>query len=104
MLGLDNELIGVARVLVVVDQAGDEGAKEVVALQALDHVAIAHEVVQPLDTVKNMRHAMVRILLEVAHLKLTRQRCKVLQWNVERVEEAVVLEDLEGQELEGCLV
>ena len=47
---------------------------------------------------------MVRILLEVAHLELSRQRCEVLQWNVERVEEAVVFEDLEGQELKGCLV
>ena len=104
MLGLHNELIGVARVLVVVDQAGDEGAQEIVALQALDHITIAHQIVQPLHAVENVRYAMVRILFEVAHLELSRQRCKVLQWNVERIEEAVVLEDLESQELKGCLV
>ena len=90
--------------LVVVDEACDEGAKDVMFLEAFDDVAVDHEVMHALDAVEDVRHAVVGVLLEVAHLNLASKRGQVLQWYVEDVEEVMVLEDLEGEELEGALV
>ena len=77
VLSLHNELIRVARVLIVMDQTRDEGTEDIMLLQTLLHVAIDHEIVQSLHTIQNMRHTMVWIFFKVAHLELTSERSQV---------------------------
>mmetsp|Transcript_11512 Transcript_11512/g.15533 ORF Transcript_11512/g.15533 Transcript_11512/m.15533 type:complete len:252 (+) Transcript_11512:804-1559(+) len=73
-------------------------------LEDFDDLAVGHHVVQSLDAVKDVKGAMVGVVLEVAHLKLTREVHECLQRNVELVEEVLLIEEFEAEELEGVLL
>ena len=73
-------------------------------LQTFLNIAINHEIVHALNTVKDVGHTMVWVLFEIAHLNLASKSSEVFQWNMEYIKEIMVLEDLEGEELEGTLV
>ena len=85
--------------LVVVHQGRDVGREHVMLLQGLYDVTIRGQVVESLDGVKDVRHAMIRILFEVAHCKLTSEIDTVLERDVVEVVEVLVLEQLEREEL-----
>ena len=104
MLGLHNELIRVAWMLIIMDQTCDEGTKDIMLLKTLLHVAIDHEIVQSLHTIQDMCHTVIRVFFKVAHLELTCKRSQVFQRNVELIEEVVMPEDLEAQELQRVLI
>ena len=103
MLGSDHELVRVARMLVVVDQAGDEGGEVVMLLQTLLDTALLEEEVQTLQTVQDMDHVVVVILFEVAELHFCSEIAHGLELDVVQFEEVVVFEYLEGQELQTVL-
>ena len=103
MLRSDDELVRVARMLVVVDQAGDEGSEVVMLLQALLDAALFQEEVQALQAVQDVNHVMVVILLEVSELHFCGEIAHGLELNVVQFEEVVVFEYLEGQELQTVL-
>ena len=103
MLGSDHELVRVARMLVVVDQAGDEGGEVVMLLQTLLDTALLEEEVQTLQTVQDMDHVVVVILFEVAELHFCGEIAHGLELDVVQFEEVVVFEYLEGQELQTVL-
>ena len=103
MLGSDHELVRVARMLVVVDQAGDEGGEVVMLLQTLLDTALLQEEVKALQTVQDMDHVVVVILFEVAELHFCGEIAHGLELDVVQFEEVVVFEYLEGQELQTVL-
>ena len=103
MLGSDHELVRVARMLVVVDKAGDEGGEVVMLLQTLLDTALLEEEVQTLQTVQDMDHVVVVILFEVAELHFCGEIAHGLELDVVQFEEVVVFEYLEGQELQTVL-
>jgi len=103
MLCSDDELVRVAGMLVVVNQAGDEGGEVVMLLQALLDTALLQEEVQTLQTVQDMDHVVVVIFLEVSELHFCGEIAHGLELNVVQFEEVVVFEYLEGQELQTVL-
>ena len=103
MAGSHYKLIRVARVLVVVHHAAYESAKQVVALEEFGHISVQHEEVEGLQTVQYVRHAVVLVVFEVAHLQFARKVDQVVQLDVVLLDEAVLLENLEGEELQGVL-
>ena len=86
--------------LVVMDQTGDKGGKDVMLLETFANLAICHQEGHTLHGVDDVRRAVVRIVFEVSHGELTSHDDHVLQWDVVQIEEVHLFEDLEGNELE----
>jgi hypothetical protein len=96
MLGSDDELIGVARVLVVVDNVRDEHGEDVKAFDLSSQVASSEEVVHRLQRVHNMERVMVRVLLEVAECNLLGKVEDSVHIDVVLLKELVLVKDLVG--------
>lgn len=99
MLRPDHELVVVAWMLVVMDEASDEGGEVVMLLQTLLDAALLQQEVQSLHAVQYVDDIMIRVLFEVSKLDFCREIDHCFKLHMVHLEEVVVLEDLERQEL-----
>lgn len=65
MLRTNDELVGVARVLEVVDNVADKDSKDVESLDLGPQVAYGEKIVHGLQRIHNVVLVVVRVLLEV---------------------------------------
>ncbi len=87
VLGSDHELVGVARVLEVVDQICQEGGKHIRQLEVITHITRIKQVVHTLQGVNNVYLIVKGVILEVPVGYLCRVLDKPLYAEIEvRVE------------------
>jgi len=70
MLGTNNKLVWIARMLVIVDDAGNERCELVMSLKTLLNILLLIKIVQGLHWVDNVCHIVEWVFFEIARLNL----------------------------------
>jgi hypothetical protein len=100
VLGPDDKLVGVAGVLIVMDQVREEGGEHILELEEVSHVASMEQVVHALKGVHNVHLVVEWVVLEVAIGDFRRELNEPLYIKVEVMIEVVHVPNLVHHELD----
>jgi len=101
VLGPDDELVGVAGVLIVMDEVREEGGEHVLELEEVSHVARMEQVVHALKGVNYVHLVVEWVVLEVAIGDFRSELDEPLNIKVEVMIEVVHVPNLIHHELDS---
>ena len=100
MLGPDDELVGIAGVLIIMDQVSEKGGEQILELEEVSHVTRMEQVVHALKGVHDVHLVVEWVVLEVAISDFRCELYEPLHIKVEVVVEVVHVPNLVHHKLD----